>query len=95
MIGELDSMIDTIFIESNFKLEEINLSAQEALDNIGFTWGQKLFLQKFRKKMNSRFSRESTIIIFSELAKNTKDIIISDALFQQLEDEEKNYQRMI
>jgi len=94
-ISKFDSEIDTILSNSDDDLITIVKQVKKIIENINFFWGQKLFLQKFRTKLNDVYEKESVILIYNDILKSIKNSVLLDALYQQLEDEEKSFKRLL
>jgi len=58
-------------------------------------WAQKLFLIYAMQQLSSKYNRMEKIIFLSTIAINIKEIDLQDAVFQFLEEEERNYRRNI
>ena len=88
MRNEVDAVLD--------KQKNISIFA-EMLDGLSLFWTQKILLKYILYKMTTHFefSREQKMFFLGSLAKLVSSMLVKDAIYQLLEDEENNYRRLI
>lgn len=75
------------------KIKKLN----QMLDKITTIWAKKALLNKIKEKLNLSLglSREDKVIFLNKFAENSPNVEFKDAIYQSLEEEEKNYRRTL
>lgn len=98
-IGQLNyqtKKIDGVLTQHGDEQHEILIFA-EMLESLSLIWTQKILLKRILDRMTSpfEFSREQKMLFLTFLAKLVSSVPFRDAIYQQLEEEENNYRRLI
>jgi hypothetical protein len=82
----------------HYRSDKIKLNGVKVLlDEVSVVWVKKVLLFRVRDKLTQalKMSREDKIEFLSDLAVSSDNIDFKDAVYQSLEEEEKNFRRII
>lgn len=95
-LNHLTNKIDAVLSQHGDEQHKILIFA-EMLESLSLIWTQKILLKRILDRMTTffEFSREQKMLFLSSLAKLVSSLPFRDAIYQQLEEEENNYRRLI